>query len=246
MTPVAEGVSTPARRGLTVIIPSKNFSNLIPCVEAVVHHEPWATILIIDDGLEINLDLLPKSFLDHQAHIHLLDGFKPFIFARNCNLGIVRAGDDDVVLLNDDAILETPFGFRNMQDLAARYSDIGLVSATTNHAGNPLQHKRPGGGWRYLAGKTPGNSFPTVAFVCVLIPRRTIELIQMLDERFTEYGWEDNDYCRRLHNVEKRIVVDDGCFVDHSKLVSSYRGGPALAGQLEAGRQIYLSKWGSF
>ena len=35
-----------------------------------------------------------------------LEGVKPFIFARNCNLGIRAAGSDDVVLLNDDALLE--------------------------------------------------------------------------------------------------------------------------------------------
>ena len=37
---------------------------------------------------------------------------KPFVFARNVNLGIEAAGDADVILMNDDATqLRTPYGF---------------------------------------------------------------------------------------------------------------------------------------
>lgn len=228
---------------LSVIIPSRTMENVVPCVEAVRRHNPGCRIFVIDDGLA------DRSLVDAIT----IDGAKPFIFARNCNIGIIAAGpDDDVILLNDDALLETPGGFDAMQAHALA-PDYGLISATTNMAGNAAQYrvsavgidnKPVARGVRWCR-TTPGNSVPVVAFVCVLIPRRTIQAIGLLDQRFDKYGYEDNDYCRRVHNAGLVIGICDGCFVDHKKLKSTFRGNPEMPGQIEAGRKIYLEKWGS-
>jgi GT2 family glycosyltransferase len=227
---------------LSVVIPSKTASNLIPCVEAVRKHEPYAEIIVINDG--IDRFFYGARVLATQK-LRMLDGLKPFIFARNCNIGIEAAGEDDVVLLNDDAILETPGGFTAMQVLTKWRPEVGLVSSSTNLAGNPAQLRHAHGEVRMLSRPTPGNSFPTVAFVCVLIPRRTINAVGLLDERFTGYGFEDNDYCRRINILKQQIAVHDGCYVDHGKLTSTYRGAPTTGGKLEEGRRIYMNKWGS-
>jgi len=230
--------------GLSVIILSKTASNLIPCVEAVRKNEPAARITVIDDGVDWSATPWPDDGGENLPFEALM-GESPFVFARNHNIGIQAAGDDDVVLLNDDALLETPNGFSAMRYAAESHPNIGLISASTNLAGNPEQHRRRDIGFRVLERNTLGNSFPTVAFICVLIPRRTINLVGLLDERFTAYGFEDNDYCRRVMLAGLQIAVHDGCFVDHSKLKSSFRGAPAAGGKLEDGRAIYLDKWGS-
>jgi len=88
--------------------------------------------------------------------------------------------------------------------------------------------------------------------VCVLIPRRTIETVGLLDERFGGltangqriYGWDDNDYCRRVRNAGLKIGIHDGCYVDHGSLKSTFRGDPRAAGDISAGRELYLAKWG--
>jgi GT2 family glycosyltransferase len=241
--------------GLSVIIPSKNATNLRACVEAVRKNEPGVRIFVIDDGVDFNewecVGLVNEDLA--RRGIVLIDGVKPFCFARNCNIGIHAAGEDDVVLLNDDAMLETPGGFTRMQNSLYQFQTVGLMSSSTNVAGNPEQARRNGVAPRILAGKTPGNSFPTVAFVCVLIPRSTINLVGLLDERFGGigpdgkpiYGYDDNDYCRRLELAGLRIGVHDGCFVDHSKLKSSFRGEPRAAGAIDEGRRIYMDKWGA-
>jgi GT2 family glycosyltransferase len=233
--------------GLSVVIPSKTLANLLPCVEAVRKHEPVARIIVVDDGVDWNelecVGLVGDELI--RRGITLFRGASPFIFARNCNIGIEAAGKDDVVLLNDDALLETPGGFTRMQSVAKMFHDISLVSASTNIAGNPEQQKRHGQERaRILVRPTPGNSFPTVAFVCVLIPRRTINAVGLLDEIFTGYGFEDNDYCRRIDIMKQQIAVHDGCYVDHGKLTSTYRGAPTTGGKLEEGRRIYMEKWG--
>lgn len=222
-------------RGLSVIIPSKTLSNVLPCMEAVRRHEPEANIIVVDDGID-RREWMPFVNM-------VVNGEKPFAFPRNCNIGIRAASDHDVVLLNDDAILETPGGFSLLQSECEAHPEFGLISATTNVAGNPAQFRQNVG-----LREEPR----TVAFVCVFIPRRTFDVVGLMDERFggltTDgkiiYGYCDNDMCRRVRNAGLKIGIHDGCFVDHSKLQSSFRGLPRSSADISISGAIYRQKWG--
>ncbi len=247
------GLESHKVNGLSVVIPSKTASNLILCVQAVRKCDPESRILVIDDGVTWHDTVAWRTEWRMGAGFAIINGVKPFIFSRACNQGIAAAGGDDIVLCNDDALLESSGGFSRMQRFAEEHPEVGLVSATTNHAGNPEQLRRQGDNVRILKRNTPGNSFPTVAFVCVLIPRRTIDLVGLMDERFGGmtpegkriYGFCDGDYCRRVFNAGKLIAIADSCYVDHGKLPSSFRSVPSQPIDMEAARQIYLKKWGS-
>ena len=74
---------------LSVIIPSRTASNLIPCVEAIRRHEAAAdgSIIVIDDGVDwIGSNFASKVPTTGNA-LYALPGTKPFIYARNCNRG---------------------------------------------------------------------------------------------------------------------------------------------------------------
>jgi GT2 family glycosyltransferase len=218
-------------RPFSVIIPSRDPENLVPCVNAILMRElHFRRIIVVDDGArqeaERQLPTLP---------IDWVPGIKPFVFARNINLGIEAAGDDDVILLNDDAVLITQCGFSRMVRAMQEAPEFGVVSAVTNSAGNPNQYRR---------GDLQLREEPKhVAFVCVAIPRRVLNTVGLLDERFTAYGWDDNDYCRRAKNAGYKLAIYDGCFVDHLSLNSTYRG-RGRAGDIRAGAEIYRAKWG--
>lgn len=183
----------------------------------VRQYAPSMRLIVVDDGLEYSNGEIRFACRGDV----ILTGEKPFIFARNINAGIAAAGRDDVVLLNDDALLETPGGFSLLRWASEWNREFGLISAATNVCNNPQQHAR-GQGLRD-AGKA-------VAFVSVYIPRRTIDLVGPLDERFHGeidgemiYGGEDTDYCYRVRRNGLKIGVFDACFVDHSKLKSTFR-----------------------
>ncbi len=68
--------------GLSVVIPSKTASNVVPCIEAVRKNEPFARIIVIDDGVEWSETPWPDDggeSLPFEAHM----GDSPFVFARN-------------------------------------------------------------------------------------------------------------------------------------------------------------------
>ena len=213
-------------------------SNLIPCVQAIRRHEAAAnvTIIVIDDGVDwIGSNFASKVATTGNA-LYALPGTKPFIYARNCNLGIRAAGTDDVILLNDDALLETTGGFSAMQRAAELHPEYGVIGAVTNVTGQPLQ--RPHGiGLREV---------PHIAFVCVLILRRTIERVGLLDERYClDYGVEDLDYCEACRRAGLKVGVFDHCYVDHGSLTSSFRGYPSTPRSFARNKALFDAKWES-
>jgi GT2 family glycosyltransferase len=197
-----------------VIIPSRTPRNLLSCLQAVGRQEPEAWRIVIDDGIGLN----PTGGGQWDgAYEQVIPGVHPFIFSRAINQGIHAAGKYDVVLLNDDALLETPGGFSLLADTQRQNREFGLIGATTNVTGQPLQ--RPHGiGLREV---------DHLAFVCVFIPRTTIQQVGMLDQRYClDYGVEDRDYCEAVRRAGLKVGVHDGCFVDHGSLTSSFRRNP--------------------
>jgi GT2 family glycosyltransferase len=163
-------------------------------------------------------------------------GIKPFVFSRNINVGIRAAGDDDVVLLNDDALLKTPLGFTAIARIAEAHPEYGVIASTCNTVGNPRQ-------WPQRVGLREEPRM--ICFVCVYIPRRTIEAVGLLDERFTGYGCDDDDFCLRVQKAGLKIGIYDGCFVDHASLRSTFRGTALSAGDYRANLKIFVDKWGA-
>lgn len=211
---------------LSIIIPSRNSANLTACVSAIRRMGETCRIIVIDDGLETRPD-----------GCEYIPGVSPFVFSRNVNLGIQAAGDDDVCLVNDDTLLATPHGFTELQRIAQERPEYGLIAASTNHAGNLRQMNRP---------TTTGfvDEPEYLCFVCVFIPRRTIDAVGLLDERFASgYGWEDRDMSRRVLNAGLKLGISLDVFVDHMQLRSTYRTQPGIEAAMKANEQIYREKW---
>jgi len=216
----------------SIIIPSRNATNLVACVKAVRAAGETASIIVVDDGVDWNQCDFDRVY----PQFHIVSGQKPFVFARNCNIGIRAAGEDDVVLLNDDALLEGDRGF-SILALASTDRDYGVIGATTNLTGQVLQQRRCNQGIV--------RQVPHIAFVCVYIPRRTLNTVGMLDERYClDYGVEDRDYCEAVNRAGLKVGVSDWCYVDHGSLTSSFRGDPKAPRSFQQNLRLFREKWG--
>ena len=241
---------------LTVIIPSKNAANLSASLTAVAKHEPNARVIVVDDGVA------PESVPWLQSispKIEFVKGRKPFVFSININIGLRAAGESDVVLLNDDAILESRGGFSLMQKSAQDHPEYGIIGAVTNLTGQPLQRPLQPIHPEYGLRETHH-----IAFVCCLITWNARERIRgrdgneyaiaeadhvytggFLDERYcVGYGSEDLDMCMQVEAAGMKVGVHDGCYVDHGSLTSSFRGAPTAAGDIWPNHRILRKKWG--
>lgn len=216
---------------MKIVIPSKKIGNLQACITAIYRMEPSinsnpSRIVVVNDGLEGDYEgLFPE--------VTFVQGDKPFIFAKNSNIGI-RAADDDVILLNDDAILQSHEGFTNMWVERLKNPEFGVVGCVTNSTGNRNQVPQGQPGIR--------EDPRMVCFIGVLIPKHTQNVVGMLDERFIHYGFDDDDYCLRVKMMGLKIGIFDGCYVNHTSEKSTFRERGHLP--LEPGLEVFVNKWG--
>ncbi len=214
-----------------VVILSRDAGNLVPCVQAILASEPELDprdIIVVDDGArELAEPQLPG--------LTWVEGAKPFIFARNANLGIRAAGLADVILHNDDALLRSFQGFSILDLVGREHPEYGVIAAVTNVTGQFLQQPM----------KVGLREVEHCAFVSVLIPRATIDRLGGLDERYCrDYGAEDRDYCRACRAAGLKVGVYDFCYVDHGSLRSSFRGDPRQPRSFSGNLALYHEKWG--
>ena len=215
----------------SIIIPSKSAANLVPCFLAIREAGETANVIVVDDGIEWGP---PEN--ECPEGLYCIAGVKPFVFARNVNIGIRAAGEDDVILLNDDALLKDRIGFSKLALAHQDNPGYGCIGAVTNLTGQPLQQPQ-GHGLREV---------PHIAFVCVFIPRATINRIGLLDERYClDYGVEDRDYCEAITRAGLKVGVLDTCFVDHGSLTSTYRGHPESPKSFAKNYELFKAKWGT-
>ena len=228
----------------SVIIPSRNIDNLRACIGAIRAAGETARITVIDDSSDGRTDI--KQFC-WKNDLDWARGHHPFVFARNVNLGIALTEQVErwreplgVILLNDDTLLRTPNGFSLLAEVSQHHPEYGVISPLTNVTGHMDQSvdRHP-----FHPDSDDVRSAKTVAFLCVLIPRRTIEAVGLLDERFVTYGGEDIDYCRRVQQAALQVGVFDGCYVDHGSLPSTFRPGNG-SGDIAEGLRVLHEKWG--
>ena len=259
---------------LSIVIPSRNASNLSACVTAIWKHEPDVCTIVIDDGLDFQRLLLEGQGNRDKAAM-ILPGVRPFVFSRNVNLGIAAAGRDDVIILNDDAILETPRGFSRLQDQWCRHREYGLISPVIPGCGHASQrplldftfHDREDLHAAVLAGHMPHPDGPDLrdeprmlVFACVFLPRATIDRVGFLDEQFgvnadgvldpdgpVGYGCEDVDYSWRVRRAGLKLGIYEPVRVSHGELPHTFRinmDAERYADDSIVHERLFESKWG--
>ncbi len=214
-----------------VVILSADPSNLKACLKGLFLNEPDMVghVIVVDDGAR-------KGDVAEVPGIVWVPGKKPFVFARNSNLGIRQAAPNDVILLNDDAILKTRHGFTLLAQAARQRPNMGLCSAgIAGHVGNPHQKVQGAKGVRQEKRK--------LAFVCIYIPRAVISELGELDERFVGYGYDDDDYCTRATRTGLSLGIFDECVVEHGSIPSTFRAKKNYPKLMNNNRRLYQEKW---
>lgn len=217
-----------------VVILSARAENLSRCLAALFMNEPGLSkdrVVVVDDGAFANF-----GHLVYQGVVWT-QGKKPFVYARNANIGISTA-QAPVFLLNDDARLASRFGLSSMAYSAKDRPEVGISSAAVSGiAGSPAQTPV-----QRLAGT---KYVPNVSFVCAHLTKTALEKVGLLDEKFTGYGFEDNDFCYRAAKAKLVSAVYDGCLVLHDKPEeSSFRSRADWKDLMALNRALFEQKWG--
>ena len=160
---------------------------------------------------------------------------------------------DMLVILNNDIVV-TPGWAATVHRHMQHDASIGLIGPVTNNIGNEakidtayesLEAMQPE--QRSLTGRSAGKIFDirVLAFFCVAMPRDVFKHIGALDENFGTGFFEDDDYCQRVRQLNRRIVCAEDVFVHH-ELSASFGKLPSADRQhlFDRNKAYYESKWG--
>lgn len=227
----------------TIVVPSRDPELARRCLRGIAEHEGalYHEVVIVCDGGTAPFEPLLLEF----RGLRLVPGRRPFVFARNANLGIA-ACEGDVVLLNDDAIPSTPGWLDVLHRAAHARPDAGPVSPLLSQSGNPAQDVRVAVAARTddprrTADREHVAEAGFVTFACVYLRRALLDRVGPLDTGFVWYGWEDNDYCLRARQVGLVSLVAHGALVSHDSPSSSFRS-PEQGRLLQQARHYFERK----
>ena len=172
-------------------------------------------------------------------------------FPGACNQGILAADGEYALLLNNDTRVP-PMWLERLIAHAEADAGVGLVGPSTNFAAGCQQipaaystHEEFLAFAQQIAVAHAGRSEDATWLVglCLLIPRRVVQSIGLLDERFGLGNYEDNDYCLRARIAGYRLVWAQDVFIHHAGHQSFKQLGNAFQRLLEENEQRFRRKW---
>ena len=243
------GVPSPEGRPLaSIIIPTYNNLPLTQqCVASIRRCTglPYE-ILIVDNGSE-----------DGTAAWAQCEGLRVIANPENrgfpaaCNQGLLAVEAPYLVLLNNDTVV-SPGWLARLLAHADADPATGLVAPSTNFAASPQQvaaSYATDEEFLAFAAETArchagrAEEVARLIGVCLLIPRRVLQAVGLLDERFGLGNFEDNDYCLRVRMAGYRLLVARDVFIHHQGHQTFRLLGERFDQLLEENKRRFLEKW---
>ncbi len=246
-----------AARPVTIIVPVYNAPNETrDCLESLrATLEPGAArVVVLNDA---SPDPQVRTLLDEwrdETGFEIVHHSKNMGYTANVNAGLAVAGDDDIVLLNSDAIVTGGF-LEGLQRAAYARADIGTATAMSDNAGafsfpefnapNPkprgISHDAHAAAILKRTSHLPPVEVPTGSGFCMYIRRDMIEAIGNFDENAFPRGYgEENDFCMRGLRGGWRHVISPYAYVFHKRSASF---GDAKDALVKAGVDVVTSRY---
>ncbi len=217
-----------------------NLPVLLDCLKSCQNVTyPNYEIIIVQNGLRSELSLTSMRGLSERVSkiINLPENIG---YACANNLGVIKAldrGADYILLLNDDTIVSSTFLYILIEE-AEKSPDVGMLGPKIFYFDDPNKIWFAGAifNWKSCMISFPGadqfedkredEPFDSdyITGCALLIKRKVIEKIGLLDERFFLY-WEDVDWGLRAKNAGYRNIIVPNAHIWHKVSVST--GGTA-------------------
>jgi GT2 family glycosyltransferase len=223
---------------ITIIVPVYNaYEELKNCLESLIHktQTPYRLLLIDDASTDVRIRQLLQRYERTYHYVITIFNIKNLGYTATINKGCVRAGSDDVVLLNSDTQV-TQNWLKKMSDCAKSDPRVASVTPLSNAAGvfsvplKNIDNHLP----KFVSIDEMGDIVerlslkkrpvvPTGNGFCMYVTRRALDAVGLFDEnRFPQGYGEENDFCMRAGKKGFIHVIDDSTFIYH-KRTSSYK-----------------------
>jgi len=214
-----------------IVINFNGWRNTTECLASLYRSDyPALRVLILDNASSDGSRDRIRDWAASELQGVAASG-RPVVMALQSNLGfagannvglrylLTREPDAYAWLLNNDTIV-APDALRRMVALAQSDANIGAVGATLLRHDDPERLETAGGGtfveWHGMvqsirsdAARAAPRPAPTrldfISGTCMLVPRRTVERVGLMDERYFLYA-EDVDWGARIRESGLRLA----------------------------------------
>lgn len=240
-----------------IIVTFNNIELTKKCLESIENYSDYSNLelIVIDnassDGTQKYLKIWSNSEMNR---LIILNDINRGFAAAN-NQGLKLASGKYFVLLNNDTYV-TPGWVRTMFRHFCQNQNIGLLGPVTNNIGNEAKININYNTMKEMIEKARAYTskhigkllqLSTVAFFCVMIPRKVYEEVGELDEQFGLGFFEDDDYCRRVEQARYEIRCAEDVFVHHHLSASFMKiNSDDRRALFEKNKMIYEIKWGTW
>jgi GT2 family glycosyltransferase len=214
---------------VSIVIPSFNTRDTtLACLDRIRAHTPApAEVIVVDNGSRDGSADAVAALVDdgHPVAVRLLRNAENQGYARGTNQGLRVARGHWLVLLNSDVLVTPRWTARLIAN--AEQPHVGLVGPMTNYAGSAAQGLVAPPRYRDVASLDAfaqrwaqahhheATSVERLIGFCIVVRRRVLDRIGLLDERFEVGNYEDDDLCRRALAAGYLLVVARDVYVHH-------------------------------
>lgn len=212
-----------------IILNWHDTDSTVKCVESVLAAPEIQMVFVVDNESDGKLAAKVSDFDDHR--VQLIEVSENRGFSAGINVGLRMFLDTSLLfalVINNDAILESD-SLTAMVASAKCMRGYGIVGPIIRNPDGTVQSRgeclSP-----WTLGNHPareGESIDYLTWACVLIPRITLEIIGLLDERYFMY-WEDVEYGERVRKLGGDLIVAEDGYVIHSVSSSHGRAGSRI------------------
>ena len=218
-----------------IIIPILNRLDLTKdCLASIREftHGAYRAILI-DNGSDSKTQEFLEGFASSNSNVVLVRNEVNEGWVKAVNRGMRLSTSPYVCIMNNDTVVRTDGWLSALIEVAELEPDIGLV--------NPCFMLK-----RCVRSKKPFIEIDFCRGYCVLIKRKVVEKIGMLDEVYGFGYYDDDDYSVRAINDGFRCVRANDVCVEHlgDSTFSTIFKDEKRTALHEANKKLFYSKWG--
>jgi len=239
------------RKTAIIILTYNNLKYNKDCIESIRRYtqEGSYEIIVVDNNSTDGT----REWLQTQKDLKLVLNDYNVGFPKGCNIGINLADkESDILLLNNDTVV-TPRWLENLQLCLCSDEKIGAVGAVCNQhenlQGAEVTYKKLDEMILFAEKNNISDSskWEEKVFLigfCILIKRKVLDQIGLLDETYSPGYVEDNDFSMRIIEVGYKLMLCHDCFVHHYLGTAFRKDLNKFYPVLWANRERFKSKWG--
>ena len=237
-----------------IVILSYNSKKLIQqCIESIINtsYQSEYEIIVVDNAS----DKETCDYLKGLTNIKLQLNNTNAGFPKGCNQGIELADlDSDIFLLNNDVIMTTN-GLFMLRMSMYENDKVGACGSITNYASNGQMldlfsdndNEITRNRIVEINNSNLINGYINKSWLvgfCLLLNRKALHKVGLLDERFSPGNFEDNDICIRIGKAGYSVRLCYNSYVTHLGSQSFGKDVDKYTKLINTNRGKFMEKWG--